>query len=74
MGDTIWTLPAVAENGFVTKELRRVRGLYGPQAAEDLVAIEPAGGAKDRNHGWYPETQKAADALFARVLVPKAQP
>ena len=27
-----------------------------------------ASGAKDRNHGWYPETQKAADELFAKVL------
>jgi hypothetical protein len=23
---------------------------------------------KDRDHGWYPETQKAADELFAKVL------
>jgi hypothetical protein len=35
-----------------------------------LVAIEPIAAAKDRDHGWYPETQKAADALFAKVLKP----
>lgn len=68
MGDTIWTLPGVAKNQFVMGELRRVRGFYGRHAVDDLVAIEPAGGATDRNHGWYPETQKAADALFRRAL------
>jgi dienelactone hydrolase len=70
MGDTIWTKPAVAEDPFVTKELRRIRALYGPDALANLVAIEPAAGATDRDHGWYPETQKAADALFAKVLKP----
>jgi dienelactone hydrolase len=68
MGDTIWTRPAVAEDPFVMKELRRIRAFYGPQAVDNLVAIEPIGGATDRDHGWYPETQRAADALFARVL------
>ena len=70
MGDTIWTLPGVADNGFVMRELRRVRQLYGKEAVNDLVSIEPVGGAKDRNHGWYPETQKAADELLKRVLRP----
>jgi hypothetical protein len=70
MGDTIWTLPAVADNPFVMGELRRVRTLYGQQAAEEFVAVEPAGGAKDRNHGWYPEGQKAAEELLAKVLRP----
>jgi dienelactone hydrolase len=68
MGDTIWTRPAVAQDPFVIAELRRIRGLYGRQAVDDLVAIEPLGGATDRDHGWYPETQRAADALFDRVL------
>jgi hypothetical protein len=70
MGDTIWTKPAVASDPFVIGELRRVCALYGPAAVNDLVAIEPAGGATDRDHGWYAETQRAADALFARVLRP----
>jgi dienelactone hydrolase len=68
MGDTIWTKPAVAQDPFVIAELRRIRALYGGRAVEDLVAIAPFGGATDRDHGWYPETQKAADALFDRVL------
>jgi dienelactone hydrolase len=70
LGDTIWTPPAVADNALVMRELRRVRGLYGKAAAEDFVSVEVAGGARDRDHGWYPEGQKAADALFARVLRP----
>jgi dienelactone hydrolase len=70
MGDTIWTKPAVAENPFVGKELRRIRALYGLAAVDNLVAIESLGGATDRDHGWYPETQRAADDLFARVLKP----
>jgi dienelactone hydrolase len=70
MGDTIWTRPAVMHDPFVVGELRRVRALYGREAVDNLTAIEPVGGAKDRNHGWYPETQRAADALFARVLKP----
>jgi dienelactone hydrolase len=70
MGDTIWTKPAVAEDPFVIQELRRIRGFYGREAVDNLVAIEPGGGATDRDHGWYPETQRAADALFARVLRP----
>jgi dienelactone hydrolase len=32
LGDTIWTRPAVAQNTFVMKELRRVRTLYGKGA------------------------------------------
>jgi hypothetical protein len=70
LGDTIWTRPAVAENALVTKELRRVRALYGKGAEANFVSIEPGGGAKDKDHGWYPETQKAADALLRRVLDP----
>jgi dienelactone hydrolase len=70
LGDTIWTKPAVSENAFVMKELRRVRTLYGKEAVSGFVSIEPGGGAKDKDHGWYPETQKAADALLAKVLKP----
>ena len=29
-----------------------------------------AGGATDRDHGWYPEAQKAADRFLGRVLRP----
>jgi dienelactone hydrolase len=68
MGDTIWTKPAVAQDPFVIAELRRIRALYGRRAVDDLVAIEPIGAATDRDHGWYPETQRAADSLFDRVL------
>jgi len=70
MGDTIWTKPAVAHDPFVVRELRRVRGFYGPAAVENLIAIEPYQGALDRDHGWYPETQRAADILFDKVLKP----
>jgi dienelactone hydrolase len=70
LGDTIWTKPAVAEDAFVAGELRRVRSLYGRGAEEGFVSIRPGGGAKDKDHGWYPECQKAADALLARVLKP----
>jgi dienelactone hydrolase len=70
MGDSIWTKPAVEDDAFVARELRRVRALYGREAAAGFVSVEPAGGAKDRDHGWYPECQKAADALLARVLRP----
>jgi len=70
LGDTIWTLPAVEDDVFVAGELRRIRGLYGKQATEEFVSIQVAGGAKDRDHGWYPEGQKAAEELFAKVLQP----
>jgi dienelactone hydrolase len=70
LGDTIWSKPAVSENSFVIKELKRVRSLYGADAEAGLVSIEPGNGAKDKDHGWYPETQKAADALFTKVLRP----
>jgi hypothetical protein len=70
MDDTIWTRPAVMHDPFVVAELRRVRALYGREAVDNLIAMEPVGGAKDRDHGWYPETQQAADTLFARVLQP----
>ena len=71
MGDTIWTLPAVAQDDFVIKEIRRVRHFYGKEAARNLVAIQPLNGAKDRDHGWYPESQQAAELLLDRVLRPK---
>lgn len=72
MGDTIWTLPGVADDDFVIRENRRVREFYGAEAVQDLIAIQPIGGAKDRNHGWYPESQKSAAALLERVLKPGA--
>jgi hypothetical protein len=68
MGDTIWTLPAVAEDDFVIREVRRVRSFYGQDAVDNLVSIQPIGGAKDRNHGWYPESQRAAVEFLSRVL------
>jgi cephalosporin-C deacetylase-like acetyl esterase len=68
LGDTIWTPPAVADDAFVAGELRRVRSLYSREAAEGFVSVQPAGGAKDRDHGWYPETQKAADRLLDKIL------
>jgi dienelactone hydrolase len=70
LGDTIWTKPAVSENAFVMQELRRLRGLYSEEAKTSFVSIEPGSGAKDKDHGWYPETQKAAEALFEKVLKP----
>src|SRR5262249_33680545 len=70
MGDTIWTLRAVAADPFVTAELRRLRGFYGRQAVEDFVAIQPHGGSKESNHGWYPEGQRAADELLQKCLRP----
>jgi hypothetical protein len=38
------------------------------EAAEWFVSIRVADGAKDRDHGWYPEGQKASEALLAKVL------
>ena len=70
LGDTIWSKLAVSENSFVMKELKRVRSLYGVDAESGLVSIEPGSGAKDKDHGWDPQTQKAADALFVKVLRP----
>jgi dienelactone hydrolase len=70
LGDSIWTPPAVAQNAFVASELTRIRRLYSEEAAELFVNIEPGGGAKDRDHGWYPEGQTAADSLFEKVLAP----
>jgi dienelactone hydrolase len=70
LGDTIWTKPAVAENAFVMQELKRVRSLYGPEAEAGFISIEPGGGDPNKDHGWYPETQKAADALLEKVLKP----
>jgi hypothetical protein len=70
LGDTIWTKAAVSENAFVMKELRRVRSLYSKEAITGFVSIEPGGEDKDKDHGWFPETQKAADALLAKVLRP----
>lgn len=63
MADTIWTPSAVAPDPFVARELRRVHGFYG--RADDFVSIEETG-----DHGWYPDAQTAADALFARILRP----
>jgi dienelactone hydrolase len=68
LGDSIWTPPAVEDDAFVAGELRRVRSLYSKEAAESFVSAQAAGGAKDRDHGWYPEGQKAADALLERAL------
>jgi dienelactone hydrolase len=70
LGDTIWSKPAVSENTFVMKELKRIRTLYGKEAEAGLISIEPGAGAKDKDHGWYPETQKAADLHFEKVLKP----
>jgi dienelactone hydrolase len=73
MGDTIWTKPAVARDRFVAAELRRLRNLYGcPE--DSFVCVEPHGGATDSDHGWYPEGQKAADALLRRTLPTPAAP
>jgi dienelactone hydrolase len=67
MGDTVWTPPAVATDPVVARELRRVHNYSGTE----FVSIEPGGAEKaDKDHGWYPETQVAADALLARVLKP----
>lgn len=63
MLDTVWTPTAVAYDPFVARELKRVHGLYG--SANDFVSIEETG-----DHGWYPDTQAASDALFARILRP----
>ena len=63
MLDTIWTPTAVAADPFVARELRRVHGFYG--RADDFISIEENG-----DHGWYPDAQTAADALFARILRP----
>lgn len=70
LGDTIWTKSAVAHNAFVMEELRRVRSFYGEGAEELFVSIEPGGEDKEKDHGWYPETQIAADALLEKVLKP----
>ena len=68
LGDTIWTKPAVEDDPFVMSELMRVHGFYGNTVAESFVSITPGRGATDKDHGWYPEGQKAADELFAKVL------
>jgi dienelactone hydrolase len=70
LGDTIWTIPAVADNAFVMKELKRVRSFYGKEAEAGFISVEPGGGDLEKNHGWYPECQKAADALLEKVLAP----
>jgi dienelactone hydrolase len=70
LGDTIWTLPAVADNAFVMAELKRVRALYGKEAVEGFISVVAGGGETDKNHGWYPECQSAADALLEKVLRP----
>ena len=68
MGDTIWTLPAVADDDFVINEVRRVRRFNGEAAAKNLVAIQPLSGAKDFDHGWYPDSQQAAALLLDHFL------
>jgi hypothetical protein len=68
LGDSIWTKPSVGEDDFVADELRRVRSLYSKEATGGFVSVQPGGGARDRDHGWYPECQKAADALLEKVL------
>jgi dienelactone hydrolase len=71
MGDTIWSLPAVAQDSFVAGELRRVRSFYGAAVEDDFVDVQPNGGGLDTNHGWWPnDAQPAADALLGRVLRP----
>ena len=71
MGDTIWSLPAVAQDSFIGSELRRVRGFYGGTTPDGFVDVQPNGGGLDTNHGWWPnDAQPAADALLARVLQP----
>jgi hypothetical protein len=52
------------------KELKRVRSLYGKETEAGFVSIEPGSGAKEKDHGWYPETQKAADFHLEKVLKP----
>jgi dienelactone hydrolase len=65
MGDTVWTPPAVATDPLVARELKKVHAWSGAE----FVSIEPGGAeAAYKDHGWYPETQTAADALLARVL------
>src|SRR5262249_44208323 len=70
LGDTIWTKPAVAAHAFVTKDVKRVRTLYGKEAVANFISIEPGGGDKEKDHGWYPETQEAADILLNKALKP----
>jgi hypothetical protein len=59
---------AVSEDTFLATELRRLRGLHSGAAERDYVHIQVAGGAKDRDHGWYPEGQQAAAKLLEQVL------
>jgi len=68
MGDTIWTPSAVAPDPIVANDLRRVHGFYG--RANDFVSVRVGGGDPTKDHGWYPEGQAAADALFTRILSP----
>ena len=63
MLDTIWTPTAVALDPFVKTQLKKVHGFYGSK--QNFVGIEETG-----DHGWYPDTQTASDALFARILKP----
>ena len=70
-GDTIWTKPAVANAAAVAAELKRLWKLLGK--GDDFDAVIIANGETDRNHGWYPEGQKAADAMLERVLKPAAK-
>jgi hypothetical protein len=63
MLDTIWTPTAVALDPIIRREMKRVHGFYGN--GNNYVGIEESG-----DHGWYPDAQTAADALFARILKP----
>jgi dienelactone hydrolase len=63
MLDTIWTPSAVVLDPLIKRELKRVHGFYGSK--KNYVSLEESG-----DHGWYPDAQIAADALFDRILKP----
>jgi hypothetical protein len=48
----------------------RAAAWFAAHAPHLAQSIEPGEGARDKDHGWYPVTQKAADALFAKALRP----
>jgi hypothetical protein len=57
----------VAPDPLVARELARIHAFYRSR----FVSVEPGGAAAlYRDHGWYPEGQEAADALFEDVLAP----
>jgi dienelactone hydrolase len=57
--DTVWSPSAVAPHKLVWREVARIHAMYGSPFV-NVVA--------DGDHGWYPQGQAAADALFARVF------